>query len=151
MQPRELGQVDLPAAWLLPDFSPGLWGEASLGPVTKWKEWGSVRASQSGAQELCAPVDCAAPRPELPGALLHLFLLPGNCFPCPTASGELLTQFPSRGPSSVWSTTGTVRNGGAAIYSPAGFWGHPRWREKFQRAAAVSCSSELPPRSRLQG
>lgn len=95
--PRELGQMALPAAWLLPDFSPGLWAETSWGPVTKWKGWGSVRASQSGPQELCVPTDRAAPAPGLAEALLHLFLLPGNCFPCPTTSGELLDQFPSWG------------------------------------------------------
>lgn len=72
-------------------------------------------------------------------ALLHLFLLPGNHFPCPTASGELLAQFPSWGPSSVYSTTGTVHSGAAPVYSSAGCWGDPRRTEKFPRAVAVSC------------
>lgn len=56
----------------------------------KWKEWGSVRASQSGAQELHVPMDRAAPGPGLAEALLHFFLLPGHHFSCPTASSELL-------------------------------------------------------------
>lgn len=39
-------QVILPAAWLLPDFSPGLWEETLLEPGTKRKYSGSARAGQ---------------------------------------------------------------------------------------------------------
>lgn len=54
----ELGQMVLPAAWHLPDFSPGLWGETSLGPVTKWKEWELVRVSQHRSCMLYSPAGC---------------------------------------------------------------------------------------------
>lgn len=54
----ELGQMVLPAAWHLPDFSPGLWGETSLGPVTKWKEWESVRVSQHRSCMFYSPAGC---------------------------------------------------------------------------------------------
>lgn len=71
-------QVVLPAAWLLPDFSPGLWEEILLGPGKKRKESGSARAGQSSLGS-CGCVSGLG----LPQALLHLCHLPGNLFTHP--------------------------------------------------------------------
>jgi len=124
----------LPAAGLLPDFSPGLWGETSLGPATKRKEGESAGLSQSGPQELCAPRDGAAP--GLAGDSLHLLLLPGSRFPCPTASGELLAPFPYWGLSPVCPTVGTEQPTAALRAFGAILAAGRNSRELWQRAAA---------------
>lgn len=120
-------QAVLPAAWLLPDFSPGLWGETFLGPGTKRKESGSTRAGQPSLGSWSC-----VPGLGLPQALLHLPLLPGHLFAYLwPVWGKV--QVPAGDPCSA------TRQGRSSSLLPCRLWGDSTCREKFPKAVAVSC------------
>lgn len=139
----------LPAAWLLPDFSPGLYGETSLGAVTtEWKKWGSVRTSQVGGTGAACSYYCSS-QAVLAEALLHLqpSLSPSHSLQEPCS--EPLTPFTSCSPSPLCSTMGTGHREEASLYSPAGFWGDGSCREQLQQLWQQAASQEQLSRCKL--
>lgn len=133
----------LPAAWLLPDFSPGLYGETSLGPVTNGRNGDQQEHPSWGAQELCALMT-AAPSQDWQRLCFTFSCLSGNCFPHPMASGrpcgDLLPQF-----ASLLRFAPLYAQGAVGEQLPIALQAFG-----VQGPVLKSCGSDRP-RSRLQG
>lgn len=120
-------QVALPAAWLLPDFSPGLWGETLLGPGTKKKESGSARAVQPRVLELCSWAGAATGFAASSSPAWRSLCLP-------MASVR-------QGPGPCWGPCSATVQGRSSPLQPCRLWGDSTCRGKFPKAVAVSCLS----------
>lgn len=141
MSTRSERYTALPAARLLPAFSPGLYGETSLGAVEELKKWGSARRSPVGGTGAVYSHYCCSQAVQAE-ALLHLQpawppLSPSHGLQ--ELCNELPAPFTSCRPSPLCSMRGTRHGEEGALYSPAGFWGDGSCREQLPAAVAASC------------